>query len=351
MPSKAQFPRNFCLEKYPKKLIKYRLSNATQTSIFWIIAIICLVLLTRSDTSCLKYAVADKALNLYVYSPNFDENCGGCTVLHYLVDRVNVWFEPESFRAYLVPYGYPNATTIKTNQAYKTPIVPQSKNFNDGFVIYPESISGNPLKARYTVRWVLYFPGLIGGGPQPNEYSTKDIVACYSIGVCRDIDRKIRKHLLKLVDYGLENLDGLQKVVQRNGTLIHHKKQIWRTGTLAKTPELDGDLMDNTLSKHDRMELFAKYERFITTDPATFLSVEAAMSGCLSVVMPFENVTKQEWMLTSYGPDDLKYGIAYGIEEIPHAEQTLSLVVSNLMKQEKKQKAALLKFLRRLPNY
>lgn len=336
---------NVGLEKYLKRVC--RRSNPIKKVLCTSIPVLCFLILAKAAISYLKYTSSETVLNLYVYAPGFNENCGGCTVLHYLVDRVNVWFESEPFRAYLVPYGYPATDTTRTNNGYKTPIVPHWKNFNDGYVVYPESKSGNPLEAQNIVRWVLYFPGVFGG-PQPSDYSREDIVACYSIGVCRDINQTFQKHLLKLVDYGLENLEGLPKVAKRNGTLIHHKKQTWWTGTMATVPELDGDLMDNTLSKRDRMELFAKYERFITTDPATFLSVEAAMSGCLSIVIPFENVTKQEWMKTSYGPDDLKYGIAYGFEEIPHAERTVSLVVPNLIQQEKKQKAALRKFLRTL---
>ena len=288
--------------------------------------------------------------NIYVYAPGFDENCGGCTVLHYLVDRLNVWFE-DTVRAYLVPYGYPLKKKMATNNGYKTPLLPEWKSIDDGYVIYPESMSGNPLNATNVVRWILYFPG-VHGGPNANEYSTKDLIACYSIGVCEGFDENVYdKYLLKLVDYGLEHLDDLPKRHHREGTLVHHKKRKWRSESSTSIELVKGDVLGNNLSKHARLTLFSKYERCITTDPATFISVEAAMAGCLSIVVPFENVSKEEWQNTAYGKDDFKFGVAYGEGEIPYALKTLPLVVPNLREQERKQRLILQNFLQTLNEF
>ena len=287
-------------------------------------------------------------VTIYVYAPGFNENCGGCTVLHYVVDRLNVWFE-DSVRAYLVPYGYPATRNMVTNSGYKTPLIPEWKSVIDGgYVIYPESISGNPLNATHVVRWILYFPG-VHGGPNADQYSTKELIACYSMGVCEEFDGSAyNKYPLKLVDYGLEHLDDLPKVHQREGTLVHHKKRKWRSESSSKIEYIEGDVLGNNLSKHERLSLFSKYERCITTDPATFISVEAAMAGCLSIVLPFENVSKEEWQNTAYGKDDFKFGVAYGEDEIPYALNTLPRVVSNLREQERKQRLVLKNFLRKL---
>jgi hypothetical protein len=82
--------------------------------------------------------------------------------------------------------------------------------------------------------------------------------------------------------------------------------------------------------KRERLEKFARAELFYSTDPATFMNIEAAMAGCLSVVQPVPAVSKAEWMQTAYGKDELPYGIAYGFEDVPHAKKTMRFVMRQI---------------------
>ena len=249
-------------------------------------------------------------------------------------------------KAYLVPYGFPRQQIV-TNPGYATPVLPEWKSVNDGYVIYPEAISGNPLNATNVIRWILFYPGAIGG-PQANEYSKDEIIACYSIGVCKEFNRSFHLNLLKLTDYGLSYVHEIPKVRRREGILIHHKKSHWNSSE----HDFDlhqGKLLDNNVGKYERMKLFSSFKVFITTDIATFFSVEAAMAGCLSIIVPADGISRYEWIHTSYGKNDLKYGIAYGKKDIPHALNTMSYVVPNLIKENGKQKANLRKFFANLP--
>ena len=321
--------------------------------VFLLVIIICLYYqrfqpkwtLPQGTCSESKFKVS-KQLNIFVYSPGFSENCGGCTVLHYLVDRVNVWFDDQLVTAYIVPMGYPAKQDIVVNSAYKTPVIPEWIDIQDGYVIYPEIVSGNPLgvKSENIIRWILYFPG-VHGGPPASAYSTDETIVCYSMGICQDFTPSHRISLLKISDYGLDMLRHLPSGHSRSGTLVHHKKRKWKSGQVQDTPEIDGEPLNNTITKFDRLVLFSRAEKFITTDPATFLSVEAAAAGCLSIVEPLENVTRDEWLRTSYSAADLKYGIAYGEEEIPHAQKTLPLVVGNLVEQQANQRKHVEQFL------
>lgn len=319
---------------------------------FFLVGASCLLLLSCMHKVESEYTVElqmrNQMLNIFVYTPGFSENCGGCTVLHYLVDRVNVWFEDQLVKAYLVPFDYPSHQDFGVNNAYKTPIIPEWKSIKDGYVIYPEIVFGNPLgvDSSKIVRWILYFPGM-NSGPPASAYSTEEKIACYSMGFCDDFNSSYDVSLLKLSDYGLELLEGLSNIETRNGTLVHHKKRKWGR-QVQSPPEIPGTHLQNTLSKIERLKLFSKYERFISTDPATFLSVEAAMAGCLSIVVPFEGVSREEWLRSSYAAADLRYGIAYGESNIPHARKTLPYVVKNLMGQQDKQKRHLQQFLSRL---
>jgi UDP-sugar transporter A1/2/3 len=73
------------------------------------------------------------------------------------------------------------------------------------------------------------------------------------------------------------------------------------------------------------------FEYFVSYDPYTFYSYEAAMAGAISIVHPLENVSKKEWALGTYVGEYLKEtggdvpGIAYGWseEEIEYAKRTM----------------------------
>lgn len=74
--------------------------------------------------------------------------------------------------------------------------------------------------------------------------------------------------------------------------------------------------------------MFARAEAFHSLDAATFRSVEAAMAGATSVVVPEEGVSKQEWLETV--GDEMAFGVAYGMDDIEHARATKHLVMPYL---------------------
>jgi hypothetical protein len=53
------------------------------------------------------------------------------------------------------------------------------------------------------------------------------------------------------------------------------------------------------------------------------LSVQAAMCGCISIVVPDGSKTKEEWLS---GSRLNQYGIAFGEDDIPRAIETLPLL-------------------------
>lgn len=80
----------------------------------------------------------------------------------------------------------------------------------------------------------------------------------------------------------------------------------------------------------DRMEylsdVFNKHEIFFTYNTQTFISVLAAMCGCISVILPHPNSSQEK--LNKFPQN--KYGIAYGFENIKHSIDTMHLVKGNL---------------------
>lgn len=82
--------------------------------------------------------------------------------------------------------------------------------------------------------------------------------------------------------------------------------------------------------KGDRMkylaDMFNRHEIFFTYNTQTFISVLAAMCGCISIIIPHPNTSKEK--LLSFPQN--KYGIAYGFEDINKSIDTLHLVKPNL---------------------
>ena len=59
----------------------------------------------------------------------------------------------------------------------------------------------------------------------------------------------------------------------------------------------------------------------------TFTSVLAAMCGCKSIVIPKSKYDKEKWM---NGIWCSKYGIAYGMDDLPRAIATMDQVIPNI---------------------
>jgi hypothetical protein len=276
-----------------------------------------------------------------VYSPAFSEQCGGCQVLHYLVDRINVLFTDDvcSPVAVIAPFNHDH-TFFTLNSRYWTPISKSQRFDGPRFVaIYPEiiPINSNPLHSSHIVHWILYFPG-INGGSSELEFSAQNFtnsVACFSTGFCKSISKHVSTFPLRLVDYEFYRF---WQPPNPSAIKIHawvlRKKNSWvdmRGSRIAVDSHVEisrGVEFPHDVSKATRIELYRRAVYFYSFDAATFLNVEAALAGCISVVVPVPGVSRSDW-LESAGPE-FKYGIAYGETDIPHAIQTLPLLLPHL---------------------
>lgn len=192
---------------------------------------------------------------------------------------------------------------------------------DDVWTIYPEVISGNPLNAKNVVRWVMYYSGVQGGD---KEYDDSEVVMTY-----QDIFVRGTKYegapVLRLVDsqanvfsdLGMERkIDGI--LIKKGHATFEQRKQKYvmpYADTLLNVVVVDDELQRIA----DMRQLNLLYNRiryFISFDCETYHSVMAAMAGCTSIIVPQDGVTKDQII------EDFKYGIAYGFDDIPHAEQT-----------------------------
>jgi hypothetical protein len=287
-----------------------------------------------------------------VAAPNFSERCGGCQVLHRLCDRLNVLFADvrETPVCYLVWKHDTSRHPTFFNHGYKTPVLPPWINASDGIAIYPPVVAGgpNPLGASRVVHWILYFPGVIKG-PSALAYDPRNFIACYSPGFCRDFGKKYHKVALRVVDYEFAHFVNAPALpASRNGTITFRRKTFFKSALRGRImvngtfPVPESPLQDE--GKRSRIEQYAKAERFYSMDPVTFRSVEAAMAGALSIVVPVPGVSKAEW-LAAVG-EEFRYGVAYGEDDIPHARATLPCVMPFMRYLAGKQRGELVTFVR-----
>jgi hypothetical protein len=114
----------------------------------------------------------------YIYTPCWRDNAAGIRVLHYLCDSLN----QAGYQSFLVLHN-PLESNVRTNQLLNTPVLSQEQanlHFNNGrvpTVVYSETIPGNPLKASRIVRYLLNYPGALGG---PKSFKSDEFLISYT---------------------------------------------------------------------------------------------------------------------------------------------------------------------------
>ena len=75
------------------------------------------------------------------------------------------------------------------------------------------------------------------------------------------------------------------------------------------------------------VEHFKTKSLFVTLDPFTFITIIAALTGCISVVKKIDGLDFNEWQK---GDPFNKFGIAYGMDTIDHALRTKHLLLNHI---------------------
>lgn len=136
-------------------------------------------------------------------------------------------------------------------------------------------------------------------------------------------------------------IDGYLSVIEVNKTIFQNKNES-RSGTcylIKGNLDTESDravhsesdfCIDTYLHSPDNLnrlqylsDVFNKHEVFISYTHLTFANVLAAMCGCISVVIPKSGFDKEKWLNDIWCA---KYGIAVGLDDIPHAIETMKLV-------------------------
>ena len=270
-----------------------------------------------------------------VYTYDYSPGVGGIKVMHKLCDMLNI----NGSKAYLMPIHIRD--DFYTCSDYNTPLITQEifDNLDNAVVIYPEGIQGNPLNAKNVVRWIL--------GPSHQHdaetYSKSDLVYWYMDYYYNDYLGQ-KDNQLFISEFHDDIFTNAYH--ERSGSCYTIRKS---KPTLNIHPEDSIFIPFNAAGNLTGLaELFNRTERFYCYDNYTFLFTQAAMCGCISIVIPDGTKTKDEWL---NGSRLYKYGIAYGEDDISRALATLPLMFKEIDQMKLEMNEEVIKFIEHCQNY
>ena len=257
--------------------------------------------------------MSKEKINFIVSAFDYTDQYGGIIVLHKLADELAGLGE----KAYIVANkkrANNRAELISESEAR------QLAERTDSYVIYPEVISGNPLGFKNVVRFVLYKPGANGGD---TVYDSKELVYGHT-KYCVQGTPYEDAPLLGCIDPKLETFFDLK--LPRSGVCTLIKKG--RHKNIVNPSNVIDSYLGNPNIDQILQKIFNKFEHFLSYDSASYHIIQAALCGCTPIVIPDEGLTKSEWVNKQ---PIMKYGVAYGENDIQWAIDTRHLVKDHVL--------------------
>jgi glycosyltransferase involved in cell wall biosynthesis len=258
-----------------------------------------------------------RAQPYYIHAPAYRRSSAGIRVMHMLCDALN----RTGGEAYV--------TTEVVNPQWDTPrltdevVARHHEEGLDPIVIYPEITNGNPLKGNTVVRYLLNQPGFIEGH---GVFEDDDVLFSYTKPLLLPDMPEDRVLYLPGPDLDIfcPPSDPAKRVPGKVAYYQGRRGQAPLDRSL-----LPPDAIEITsrwpASWEELADLFQQCEYFYCTE-ASALAGEAALCGCLGVVMP------NDWAPLKLEPT--AYGVAWGTDpaEIERARSTIHLLRERLLK-------------------
>lgn len=217
----------------------------------------------------------------YIVTPNYDRTSGGVKAMHLLCH----WLNRTGERAYILAYGESGPAV---HPDWLTPLLTTSMaeaHAAQGLVpiiVYPEVVSGNPLNARCVVRYVLNYPGKLGGD---KVYAPGELVFGYTHNYAAAVSATTPILHMPVQDSTIFN-PGKPRL--RKGAAYYatkykgvHGGQVF--GLPDGAMEITKGLPDSP-TPHQIAEILRSVEAFYAFED-TSLSMEAILCGCPVVLM------------------------------------------------------------------
>lgn len=280
----------------------------------------------------------DKNILIYPHQP-FNINDGGTTVQYYLANvlsnlgiNIKIYNNHDKNQHNILFNNFVNDINCV--------------DFDNTVVIYCEGIVGNPLNAKYIIRWMLSKLGQNVPYEFYDTWNSNELVYFFNNEI-NMINHNINFKLLSLfyINPEINNINcerqGLcYSIRKRNCFDSKMNVDITTINSKFNSHNLQPFEITRNHTQHDYINIFNKHEYFISYDPLTFLNIIAAMCGCVSIVYPLEGVTKHDYFkMTPFYQYMVEnncfeiYGLAYGItdEEIFYSKNTLKFAKQQLI--------------------
>jgi hypothetical protein len=268
-----------------------------------------------------------KTIIIYPHK-SFNESDEEITILYYLGNLLNKFYVNVKICN--------NHYYDKNNNIFTKFINIDDINIDNTVVIYSESVNGNPLNAKYVVRWIINNLSLIMSNKKNLNWSRKDLIY-FLYSDLELINTNVNFKFLHLFyfDKKNKNLKRYGQCYANNKYYIHSK---------INKIHLDNSIEINEKKTQDEcITIFNTREFFISYDPFTHYNLMAAMCGCITVIYPMEGISKQDYLKMTPYNDYLTehntelYGIAYGNEnaEIKFAKDTIHLAKQQIENMQK----------------
>lgn len=264
----------------------------------------------------------------YIVSPPYVRNSAGIKVLHLLCHSLNK--AGQSAFMIICP-GFHGSES--TNPELLTPIVTQSvidRHFQQKrcpIVVYPETAYGNRVGAQFVVRYILNFPGLLGGDCQ---YPANELCFGYSQVLAESVNQPQNVLFIPVSDTRVFYPPAAD--APRSGSCFFASKyQVVHGGKLLSVTNGSVEIIRNGPGEQTPSEiaaLFRRSEVFYAYEN-TALAVEALLCGCPTVFLPNDYLTELIG-IRELGND----GFAWGTDpaEIERAKATVEYGRQNYLK-------------------
>jgi len=235
-----------------------------------------------------------------VVAPDFISNSAGICCLYQLCGDLR-------------KMGFETAITgsQRGNPNFPVPLIPNSEATeaakNGAWVIYPEVIMGNPLKAKNVIRWCLNRPGLLGG---EEVYPSSEHVFTYSDVFAPYIKNEIRGKLyMPTID---RSLFYPPKSAQQPRSLecYYVGKSRYKDGIVDTKQALE--ITRFTPPKSELGKIFRSAKVLYSFDNSTALIYEALLCGCPVVIIPDGTQTWSDYEKLELGTAGITWGLPDG---------------------------------------
>lgn len=290
-----------------------------------------------------------------VFAGGFNEDIGGVVALHSLCDHLNregcravLWpdarprFDPadpvRTLWRLLKYHGRRRERQYRTFPGLDTPLATR-RDLQGAIVIYPEIVDGNPLRADHVIRWLLHKPGFHTGRVKfgPGDRFFYYLKAFDDPALNPDGDNLLRVPAFSLRHFAQQNFG------PREGSCYILRKG--KDRPLVHDPA--GSVLVDGMSNAQMAEVFNRVGTCISYDTYTLFSAFAALCGCVSVVVPQEGVTKEQW----YADPRDRYGLAWGFDDVDEARRTQPLLRQQFEDQAEEARASVRRFIARCADY